>query len=522
MQVRSLVTGAGSAAMLTAVFLGIHNDPLTNAAFSLIAGLLATASGSIVVFVTGFLVMVNIALISNTSALTGITIFIIPYLAPVAAVTKLWKTPFTIRRRWNKRDIMASALTCLGASLIVLGSAYIAGADRIYTLIPSYDSLKQLLLVLMLSLIVGASLGHSSFAVFLAGLAVPLFLPISVLLVSAGSREHVTTYKGGALIGEVVGVIEGGALKESKGKVFLDFSEAGNHTVVVGATGAGKSRLIKRIAEELRMMNYGIVLIDTHGEHSDIGQSTVLAPKDVRLNLASGGKQEIDDITDIISEAFRLGPLQRAVLHEAMTRVYERGGDVLSLKDVISELSSEQPSPVNRSLISYLSSLSKYFSDEGVNVHELLRPGTIHIIDISGLGHTAARVFVDILLRSIIYSAMRNATKAAVIVEEAHRFAGGRATALGRLFREGRKFGITAAITTQSPTDLSGVVYVNSRYIISFAVTDARGAGYLAQTISGGSRETYVSVRKVLSRLKKGEALVWDREGDRIYVVKTF
>jgi len=377
--------------------------------------------------------------------------------------------------------------------------------------------------VLMLSAIVGASIKNNNLiGTFLAGLVIPLFSPTSVLIASMGLQGHVEPAKGGIVIGEIIGVIEEGGIRESRGRAALDFSEAGSHTVIIGATGTGKSRLIKNIASELQSRGYGVVLIDTHGEHSGIGGSVLLTPNDVRLDLASGGKQEIDDITDIISEAFRLGPLQRAVLHEAMTNVYERNDGTLPLSDVINELSSEPSTPVRRGLISYLRSLSKYFSDSGMGVQELLRPGAVYIIDISDLGHVTARIYVDILLRSIIYSAMRHPSRAVVVVEEAHRFIGGRATALGRLFREGRKFGITSVITTQSPTDLSSDIYVNSRYIVSFSVTDARGVNYLAQTISGGSKPIYASVRKVLTRLKRGEALLWDRESDYLCILRTF
>ncbi len=509
--------------MLSTIFLGIHKDLVTQAVSSLVAGLLAATSGSLTAFLAGLLVIWNTALMKETPILTGLTAYVAPYLASVAVIAKIWKVPFSLRGVSAQKTYLASALTCVGASLAALGSIYVVGADQVFIGVPSYGSPEQLLSVLALSAVVGVSLKNNNLvSTFLAGLVIPLFSPISVLIASTSPRRHVEPAEGGVVIGELIGIIEEGGVRESKGYATLDFSEAGNHTIIIGATGTGKSRLVKNIARELRSRDYGVVLIDTHGEHSEIDGSIPLTPKEIRLDLASGGKQEIDDITDIISEAFRLGPLQRAVLHEAMTNVYERNYGALSLKDVIEELSSEPSTPVKRSLISYLRSLSKYFSDSGVSVQELLRLSAVHIINISGLGHITARIFVDILLRSIIYSAMRRPSRVVVMVEEAHRFIGGRATALGRLFREGRKFGITAVITTQSPTDLSSDVYVNSRYIISFSVTDAKGANYLAQTISGGSRATYVGVRKVLTRLKRGEALLWDRESDHIYILRTF
>ena len=523
MRARSLIAGAGSAVVLSTILIGIYKDLITQAVASLVAGLLTSASGSAAPFLAGLLVVLSTALARETSILTILTAYIIPYLASVIVLAKFWKIPFSIRNLSIEKAHLATSLTCVGASLITLGSVYVTATDRVLNIVPSYDSLMQLLSVLLISAIVGISLRRNSvFVAVAAGLVTPIFPPLSVLIASIGPREHVEIAEGGVVIGELIRVIEEGGVRESRGRARLDFSEAGNHTVIIGATGTGKSRLVKRIARELRSRDYGIVLIDTHGEHSGIDGSVSLTPREIRLDLASGGKQEIDDITDIISEAFRLGPLQRAVLHEAMTNVYERGEGSLSLKDVIEELSSGPLTPVKRSLISYLRSLSKYFSDSGIGVQELLEPGIVHIVDISGLGHITARVFVDILLRSIIYSAMRHPSRTVVIVEEAHRFLGGRATALGRLFREGRKFGITAAITTQSPTDLPSDVYVNSRYIISFSVTDARGANYLAQTISGGSRATYAGVRRALTRLKKGEALLWDRESDLIFVVRTF
>ncbi len=523
MRARSLIAGAGSAVVLSTIFLGIHKDLVTQAASLLIAGLLAIASGSPAAFLAGLLVVCNTALVREASVLTVLSAYIAPYLVSVAVIAKFWRIPFSLRGVGVWRAHLASALICVGASLVTLGSIYVLGADQALTVISPYGSPEQLLSVLVLSAVVGVSLSNSGLVIaFLAGLVVPLFSPLSVLIASAGPHRLVEIAEGGVVVGELTGIIEEGGVRETKGHAALDFSGAGNHTVIIGATGTGKSRLIKSIAKGLRSRGYGVVLIDTHGEHSEIDGSISLTPREIRLDLASGGKQEIDDITDIISEAFRLGPLQRAVLHEAMTNVYERNNGSLSLNDVVEELSSEPSTPVKRSLTSYLRSLSKYFSESGVGVQELLKPGAIHVIDISGLGHITARVFADILLRSIIYSAMRRPSGVVVIVEEAHRFIGGRATALGRLFREGRKFGITAVITTQSPTDLPSDVYVNSRYIISFSVTDARGANYLAQTISGGSRATYVGVRKVLTRLKRGEALLWDRESDHIYILRTF
>lgn len=509
--------------MLSTIFLGVPKDLVTEAVSSLVAGLLIVAGGSLTAFLAGLLVIWNAALMKEAPILTGLTAYVAPYLASVAVIAKLWKVPFSLRGVNSQKTYLASVLTCVGASLATLGSAYVVGADQVLVGVPSYGSPEQLLLVLALSAVVGVSLKNSNPAsIFLAGLVIPLFSPISVLIASTSPRMRVKPTEGDVVIGELIGIIEEGGVRESKGYAVLDFSEAGNHTIIIGATGTGKSRLARNIAGELRSRNYGVVLIDTHGEHSGIDGSIPLTPRKIRLDLALGGKQEVDDVTDIISEAFKLGPLQRAVLHEALTNVYERNNGALPLRDVIEEVSSEPSTPVKRSLTSYLRTLSKYFGDSGVSVQELLRQGAVHVIDVSSLGHITARIFVDILMRSIIYSAMRRPSRVVVIVEEAHRFVGGRVAALGRLFREGRKFGITAVITTQSPLDIPSDVYVNSRYIISFSVTDAKGANYLAQTISGGSRATYVGVRRVLTRLKRGEALLWDRESDHVCILRTF
>jgi len=522
MQARSLISSIGAIIALSTVFLGYHENPVTQAAALFIAGSLSALSGDPLFYIIGLLATLDAAVAKGTHLFTTLTTYLAPYLTSVAVIAKFWKLPFTWKNLRTKNYYASSALSSLGISLIVMGGTYITNADRLVTTIPPIDSPLQLFLISTLSALAGASLGNTKIPITIAvGIAVPVFPPLSLIAASLGAERYHETVRYGVFIGELVGIIENNNIKRIKGNAYLDFSEPGTHTTVVGATGTGKSRLVRVIAKELKSMNYAVIVIDTHGEHSVIDSSTVLLPRDIRLDLAYGGKQEIDDITDIISEAFRLGPIQRAVLHEVMNDVYEKNEGTLSLRDIIEELSSDSTTPVKRSLVSYMRSMAKYFGDEGVSVQELLRPGSINVIDISGLGHVASRVFVDILMRSLIYSVMRNPTKTAIVVEEAHRFIGGRSSALGRLFREGRKFGMTALVTTQSPTDIPSDVYVNSRYIISFSVADARGASYLAQTLSGGIKELYLGVRKALATLRKGEALLWDRERGHVYIIKT-
>ena len=87
-----------------------------------------------------------------------------------------------------------------------------------------------------------------------------------------------------------------------------------NHILVVGATGSGKTTLVKKILEQLESReDIRYLVIDVHGEYNDL-KAMKINPRINKVNILDIGVEDknelINEVTDLISEVFKLGNIQ--------------------------------------------------------------------------------------------------------------------------------------------------------------------------------------------------------------------
>jgi len=317
-------------------------------------------------------------------------------------------------------------------------------------------------------------------------------------------------------------------------------SESNKHIVVVGMSGTGKSSLAKKVIKQIHR-GAAVIVIDPHGEYVSLTKELsgrVITPLEAPVNpLDTLGKPKnvrAEEVSDMVRRVFKLGNIQKYALYNVILDTYIRVGDAVpTFNDVYATLinyverdigsrEGYYSKDVLKSLIPYVDILrGPYLSTSSIKPSELFEGFTV--IDLSVVDSEFVRgVYVETVM-SIIETYMRSLSKPALlIVDEAHRFMGGRAAPiLSRLTMEGRKFGLNLMVITQQPLDVDPAIMANAAYIISFAVQEVNNLNYISRVLSGGYGHSYNSIRAVLPHLKKFEAIVREREGNDVYIIKT-
>ncbi len=96
-----------------------------------------------------------------------------------------------------------------------------------------------------------------------------------------------------------------------------------NHIIVVGASGTGKTTLVKKlVTEALKSGKFKIIVLDVHGEYSDIPHAHVIRLDVERPNIFSrlGKPPEIraEELASLIADIYKLGEQQRYVLQQVL------------------------------------------------------------------------------------------------------------------------------------------------------------------------------------------------------------
>jgi len=293
--------------------------------------------------------------------------------------------------------------------------------------------------------------------------------------------------------------------------------EENPHILVSGTTGSGKSftamKLIASILEEKRSGPL-LVVIDPHGEYAEmfrgkpgikIVDASEEAPNPLEL-LGQSPRERILELVELVSEFYRLGPIQSRILEEAILLSYENAGirddDPASwnnspptIRDVIKILEDmSQRDPRASVLAMYLSSLaSKAFSKSshmsfpvpGAGVHAV-------IFDLSRLSTREQMVlYTEAILRKLYYFVKRlgpsSDLRYILLVDEAHIFAhktSKRRQIISLIAAELRKYGVMLIVITQKASELDKTIIANIGTFICLKHTDSSESKFIAETIS--------------------------------------
>lgn len=155
------------------------------------------------------------------------------------------------------------------------------------------------------------------------------------------------------------------------------------------------------------------------------------------------------------------------------------------------------------------------------DVHSLLKlwmgEKTLSIFDVSGVPSSILHDIIGILLR-VMYDSMfwsRNLKQGGrkrpllVVMEEAHNYLGSdnysRASkVVRRLVKEGRKYGISAMIVSQRPSEIDPTILSQCGTTIALRLTNSNDRGIIANTVS----DNLSNLVNMLPILKTGESVI--------------
>ncbi len=285
-----------------------------------------------------------------------------------------------------------------------------------------------------------------------------------------------------------------------------------HHCAILAATGGGKSWLAGVIIEELALRaEIPIIIIDPHGEYS--AMQVPKSPSDDAKYVASLVKVYVPGKVDTASldEYFRgrfgverryvrfginprslslrlmeglldhyygLTDAQRRILEEAWQYV-GLDNELTGLDEFLNDLEKNGSKVVRgygnevalstlltkvRMLVEnrpfFITRPGEFYGNEPIRLLEIrdLMEYGIHVIDLSGLDLIDQQALVALILNGVFrVSAMRRDRPVFIIVEEAHNYAPSvgsslSTSALIKIAREGRKFGVGLCIISQRPS----------------------------------------------------------------------
>lgn len=325
--------------------------------------------------------------------------------------------------------------------------------------------------------------------------------------------------------------------KDIRAGLYVD-AMLGKHFALLGSTGTGKSTsaalILHRICEAAPKGH--IVMIDPHGEYSaafrQTGQildvSNLQMPYwlmnfeehcEVLLN-SSGNERQVD--TDILAKCL-LAARSRNRLAQSMGKITVDSPIPYLLSDLsnilqdemgkLDKATSSAPFMRIKGKLEEIKSDPRYqFMFSGMLVGDTMAafiskifrmPGDgkpISIIDVSGVPSDITSTVVAVLSRLVfdfaIWGRDEKTRPVLLVCEEAHRYVPNEknsdgssvAKILGRIAKEGRKYGISLGLITQRPSDLAEGVLSQCGTIIAMRLNNDRDQAFVKAAMPEGAR----------------------------------
>ncbi|MGB7408797.1 MAG: DUF87 domain-containing protein [Pontixanthobacter sp.] len=337
--------------------------------------------------------------------------------------------------------------------------------------------------------------------------------------------------------------------KDIRAGVYID-AMLGKHFALLGSTGTGKSTsaalILHRICESAP--DGHIVMIDPHGEYSAAfktnGQlldvSNLQMPywllnfeEHCEVLLTSTGNDRQTD-ADILSKCL-LKARYKNRLAETMGKITVDSPIPYLLSDLSNAIQDEMgkldkatntaPFMRLRTKLEELKADPRYqFMFSGMLVGDTMAeflskvfrmPGDgkpISIIDVSGVPSDITSTVVAVLSRMVfdfaIWGRDEQTRPILLVCEEAHRYVPNEKNAdgssvgniLGRIAKEGRKYGISLGLITQRPSDLAEGVLSQCGTIISMRLNNDRDQAFVKAAMPEGARGFLDSIPALRNR----------------------
>ncbi len=337
--------------------------------------------------------------------------------------------------------------------------------------------------------------------------------------------------------------------KDIRGALYVD-AMLGKHFALLGSTGTGKSTATALILHKICDLapEGHIVMIDPHGEYGAAfkGQGAIfdvdnLAMPYWLLNFeehcevfisSQGAERQMD--SDILGRCL-LAARAKNKAAEGVSKLTIDSPVPYLLSDLLNIIQTEMgkldkatssaPFMRLKSKIEELRADPRYnFMFSGMLVGDTMatfltkifrlpadgRP--ISIVDVSGVPSDVVRVVVAVLARMVfdyaIWSRDEPQRPILLVCEEAHRYVPNERNAdgssvgriLGRIAKEGRKYGVSLGLITQRPSDLAEGVLSQCGTIIAMRLNNERDQNFVKAAMPEGSRGFVDSIAALRNR----------------------
>lgn len=251
--------------------------------------------------------------------------------------------------------------------------------------------------------------------------------------VSPGSKVYISST---SIISTFLGLdpegIYWGNLSSNNVKVSINLSRLlRKHLAILAISGAGKSYATSILLEELyKYGKLGVLVIDPHGEYSSI--IPFVAPKaNVEVIKGSFISIGVPDLSawEISEFSPDISVVQTRVLSTIISNLKRDCNNLYSLQKIIQKVdTSEVINPRTKdALIGWLEALRRTFlfsAKTSPNISELMEPGKIVILDLSGIQSLWNRQIIALYFLKRLYK-LRMQEKippSLFVIEEAHQF----------------------------------------------------------------------------------------------------
>lgn len=327
-------------------------------------------------------------------------------------------------------------------------------------------------------------------------------------------------------------------------KVFLNPKDLFRHLAIIAQTGSGKSYLTSVIIEELLEKNYPVVIIDPHGEYSNLGlenkieeknaKKFEIAPKAYRIKEFSPNTElnpeaeklalkissfDLMDLSEILPS---ISSSQIGIIYNAMKNLK---GDY-GIDELIKEC-GKSDSKAKWSLINQLEMMKnqKIFSDDAIDIEDIVVPGVATIINLRGIEPKNQEIFVHKIAKDLFeIRKMDKIPGLFLVIEESHNYIPERnigkavcSKVIRTIASEGRKFSLGLIIVSQRPARIDNNVLSQCNTQIIMRITNPNDLNAISKSFEGVSNE----VKMAITSLPSGTALILGKDHPILVEIRT-
>ena len=337
--------------------------------------------------------------------------------------------------------------------------------------------------------------------------------------------------------------------RDIRGALYVD-NMLGKHFALLGSTGTGKSTAAALILHRICELapNGHIVMVDPHGEYSAAFRGTgalfdvtnIAIPywllnfeEHCEVFLTSHGadrEMDADILAKVLLAARQKGRLAQEIgkvtvdspvpyllsdltnlLNQEMGKL-DRAGDTAPYLRVRTKIDEIKGDPRYAFMFNGLL-VADTMADVVGRLFRLPAHGKpISIVDVSGVPSEVTSVVVALLARLVfdyaIWSRGEPGRPILLVCEEAHRYVPNERNAdgssvgriLGRIAKEGRKYGVSLGLITQRPSDLAEGVLSQCGTIIAMRLNNDRDQAFVRAAMPEGARGFLDSIPALRNR----------------------